>query len=290
MKEKLNSLERLCAIEGLRSVGEPVVLAELGSGYPIVAVTAAMHGNEEVGVYILDTIRKTVIPKKGTVRLVVTNTPALFSGVRFLSEDLNRAFPGELSSTGETGLARKVLDVVLDSDFTIDLHTTGAVTDSFVIVGRKNKQRLELAEKTGVSKIVLFESQKDCAMADFVKCGIGIELGLHASNYAYDSGLQAVRSVLGNLGIIPGFPQDQAEREYYEVFGKIQKPLGSDLISRLKNFEPVRQGEVIAYFPDTVTQAEEDFYPLFAGETSYTDTLCIKARQLKREDLLKGKL
>ncbi len=273
MLEKARRLERLYSIDGLRPVDAPLVLAEIGSGHPIVAVTAGMHGNEETGVYILDALRKTIKPEKGTLRLVAANPYALFQGVRFISEDLNRAFPGDQNSQStEARLAPKILDVVGDSDYTIDLHTTSADTEAFVILGKKNEKRLQLGETTGLQKIVLIEGEKDCAMVDFVPCGIGLELGLHASQYAYEAGIKAVRNVLHTLVVEPMPTTKRIEYEYYEVFGTIKDPSTLASVGSLQNFR--------------LTEKDgEFFFPLFVGEKAYKDQICLKARGVSRQEL-----
>src|SRR3989344_2943593 len=222
MKERLTRQENLYAIDGLRLSDGPILLAEIGSGHPIVAVTAAMHGNEEMGVFVLDTLRKTVKPEKGTIRLIVANPLALFNDKRFLYDDLNRAFPGEKGSKGERGLAPKILELVGDSDYTIDLHTTRAPMDSIVIVNKKDPQRVALAEATGIQKIVYIPRQKDYALIDFVRCGVGIELSTQ-NNDAYKEGLTAVKNILISLGITKdeGREERTVSHEYYQLIGSL---------------------------------------------------------------------
>lgn len=288
MKERGKRLEKLYSIDGLKPVEKPIVLAEIGSGHPIVAVTSAMHGDEETGAYIIDALRRTIKPEKGTVRLIVANPPALFRDVRFIAEDLNRAFPGEVGRQGEAGLAPQILELVKDSDFTIDLHTTSSPTESFAILGEKGKERLELGEKTGIQKIVLIEAKK--AMVEFVKCGIGIELGLHNSEYAYEQGMQAVQRVLKSLEVAEGQgDQERINHEYYQVFGSVPIPslLPVHIVDSLRNFSLVARGDIIAHIDgnkEPIT-AEESFYSLFVGEKAYKD-ICLKARRISREEML----
>ncbi|MEK7517484.1 MAG: succinylglutamate desuccinylase/aspartoacylase family protein [Patescibacteria group bacterium] len=289
MKERSERLKRLYSIEGLKPVEKPIVLAEIVSGHPIVAVTSAMHGDEETGVYIVDVLRRSIKPEKGTVRLIVANPPALFRGVRFIAEDLNRAFPGEVGRQGEAGLAPQILELVEDSDFTIDLHTTSSPTESFVILGKKDKPRLELGEKTGLQKIVLIEAKKDCAMVDFVKCGIGIELGLHNSKYAYEQGMQAVQRVLKSLGIVEGQEsREKVDHKYYQVFGSVPKPsFPIHIADSIRNFSLIARGDIIAQIDGDRKPviAEESFYPLFVGEKAYKD-ICLKTKRISREEML----
>ncbi len=281
------------------------MLAEIGHGHPIVAVTAAMHGNEEVGVYILDDLRRIIRPEKllkGTLRLVVANPPALFGGTRFISEDLNRAFPGGRSKDSiESRLAPQVFKTVRDSDYAIDLHSTTSETEAFAIVDKKDPARVRLAEVMGIQNILLIPRDKDYAMIDFVKCGVGIELGPHGSDYSYEMGMRAVKNTLHSLGMISSREfsiiyeylgvVDHVGSNYYELFGNIKYPPHSDdkLVSFVHNFNLVKRGDEVLSLSmprrsGNVMRAEDDFYPVFVKEASY-DTFCLKAKKISREEM-----
>lgn len=269
----------------------PFILAELGRGSPVVAVTAATHGDEELGVKIISDLKNRLHLRGGTVRLIVANPPALMRGVRFITEDLNRGYPGNPEVRGEAGIAARVLELVADSDFTIDLHTTSSPTESFAILGEKGKERLELGEKTGIQKIVLIEGKR--AMVEFVKCGIGIELGLHNSKYAYEQGMQAAQRVLRSLDIVEKQGnQGRVDHQYYQVFGSVPRTslFPIHIADSIKNFSPVTKGQVIAKTDSDKAAiiAEENFYSIFVGERAYKD-ICLKARRLSRGEMLGDK-
>lgn len=281
--------------EALGCKTEPFVLAEIGHGAPIVAVTGGMHGNERTGVDILYALKDELPPLSGTVRLVVANPQAVVENVRFRNEDLNRVFPGDIHAQGERRLAHQVLELVKDSDYTIDLHATGALTEGFVILGRKNKQRLEFAEATGIRKIVLIEAKYDCAMADFVNCGIGIETGLQGTGEAFDIGYNGVLQALARLGMSAGISEKPYEHEYYEVYGNILREahMAKRMHPTFKNFQYVHSGDpLVEMYASTgervYLHSQEGFYPLFGGESAYKDSICTKARQISRELIMGG--
>lgn len=265
----------------------PFVLAELGNGSPVIAVTAATHGDEELGVKIISDLGKTLNLQGGTLRLIVANPPALMRGVRFVTEDLNRGYPGIPGKQGEAGIAANVLELVADSDFTIDIHTTSAPTEGFVIVNERDRKKIEFAEMTGVNKILLIPRQKKYAMIDFVNCGIGIELGLHNSQYAYDLGTLAIKNVLGKLKAAEGQIQKEYPHEHYELFGSISRPVSpTEVLSTCHNFQLIHKGEAIAQVDkEDFIRAEEDFYPVFLGKKAYP-TICLKAKKNSREEIV----
>ena len=287
MKENISRMERLQSIEGLTRIDKPIMLAEIGHGYPILALTAAMHGDEDVGAYILDALRKTAQPKNGTLKLIIANPPALFQGVRFLSEDLNRSFAGSsVNNSSEARLAPQILEMVKDSDYTIDIHSTSTISEAFAIVGRRNEERLRLAEIAGLRNTVLFEGESTRAMVDNVACGIGLELGLHGSEYAYEEGLRAVNNILEGL-VMSKSSYLKENAEFFEIFGLLPN-LAYPVILHVSNFQKVMPGTIIASSVDGKKDiiAEEEFYPVLAGERSYAN-LSLKAKRVTRREFLK---
>ncbi len=96
---------------------------------PIVFVSAAIHGDELNGVEIIRRLRKLNILKKlkGTLILVpIVNIYGTIMHSRYLPDrrDLNRSFPGSSKGSLTARIAKIFFDeIVLKSDFGIDLHT-----------------------------------------------------------------------------------------------------------------------------------------------------------------------
>lgn len=233
-------------------LNSPEVIYEIGEGSPIVVFNVGTHGNEPQPVIAAESFARDFDPAtllKGTLRLVVSNLAALKEGKRFLDEDLNRAFPGDLlSSKREARLAPQILDLVSDADYVVDLHTAPD-PPPFVILGARNEKRLKLAESVSVQDIVLFEAAEPCAMVDFTKCGIGIEIGSH-------------------------------EDRYYEIFTSRHKAeIPEGVLPHLKNFQPVATGLL-------GIELENDFvFPVLCGDKDYSPTYCYLAKQVTRKAL-----
>lgn len=293
--EQRNSLLSMIISEGFPSVdNDPVILCEKGQGFPVLAVSSAMHGNEDIGVYILSSLKTRQIIN-GRLRLIIANPNALFYNERFLQDDLNRIFPGEIGAKNQRGekaerdLAAKLVNIVEDANFLVDLHTASTETDPFVILTKKEEHRLEFAEKTGIQKIVLIESKNNNSLVDFVKSGIGVELGLHGSISAYNRGLQAVNNILSDLRMNGKSVQRDVEHEYYELYGSILKPEEPfvKIDSSIKNFSLINKGQSIAKSESAEIKAGEDFYPIFVNERAYKDKICLKVRKVSREEIIK---
>jgi predicted deacylase len=99
---------------------------------PTVFVSAAVHGDEMLGIEIIRRLKQLNLLKKirGTLILVpVVNVYGLSTLSRYLPDrrDLNRSFPGSSKGSLAARIAKVFFDeVVLKSDYGIDLHT-GAI-------------------------------------------------------------------------------------------------------------------------------------------------------------------
>ncbi|HWS30617.1 MAG TPA: succinylglutamate desuccinylase/aspartoacylase family protein [Clostridia bacterium] len=100
-----------------------------GSGKPVIAFTAGVHGDEVTGVYtarrLMEHLEKNP-PIKGTVRVLPTVNPA---AMRCLSRrspfdkvDLNRVFPGDQTLSITHRVAKAAWEETEDADVVVDLH------------------------------------------------------------------------------------------------------------------------------------------------------------------------
>ncbi len=161
---------------------EPLI-EEYGSGSPVVTIVACMHGNELVGINILESL-KGIESTTGTLRLVVANPNAVRVNKRFVDHDLNKSFPGSESGDVEDQLAYKLKEKLSDTDVLIDLHTTTAATPAFIIARNIDEDARALITASGIERIVVKPKPGKTALIDWVANGIGIELGQHGSKEA----------------------------------------------------------------------------------------------------------
>lgn len=276
----------------MHSEQRPFIMAEIGQGRPLVAVTAATHGDEAIGVHVLNNLKDGLQLTRGTARFIIANPPALARGVRYREQDLNRIYPGVEGAKGEAGIAPQVLRLIGDADYVIDLHSTSSETESFAIVTGQSEEQLRLAEMTGVKNIVLIPRKgQGYAMVDYVTCGIGIELGLHGSQDAYESGNDAITRIFSRLRMIEGQRIEGQMYEYFEIVGAIPKGPVQAIAPYVSNFSLVRKGDTVAaalYYGDVIKiKAEEDFYPVLIGERAYPENICLMAQKVSREEIVK---
>jgi predicted deacylase len=264
-----------------RNSEKPEIIYEMGVGSPMVIFNVAAHGNEPQPVLAVEEFLKEFNDKDllaGKVRFTLSNPAALRAGKRFLSQDLNRAYPGNILGQGEARIAAQVMKLVVDADYVVDLHTAPD-PPPFVILGARNEEKLRLAEFAPIRPIVLFEAKEPCAMVDFTKCGIGIELGSHESNDSAALGVKTINRFLSGVGLVDNSAFAE-EHDYYEIFrGLTTEEIPEYLLEDLKNFQPVVNSEL-------GIQTEDEFsYPVLCGAKDYTAIFCYLAKKVARENL-----
>lgn len=276
LKAVLGSKHRSCY-----DSNKPTVIAEIGSGDPLLVINVGTHGNEYQSVIAVETFLKDFDPKKldrGSVRFTLSNPVALRSNRRFLVTDLNRAYPGDLSAEGEKRIAAEVLPLVQDADFVLDCHTSPN-PDPFIILGSRNQARLPLAELIPIEPIVLFEAPKPCAMVDFTPCGVGVELGQHSSSDSAKRGVETIQALIDRLGFTSNrVPATQ--HKYYEVFQPLNyQDIPPKALGELHDFQPILNRKL-------GLELEEDVsYPILCGKKDYTDNFCYLTKQVERDEL-----
>lgn len=96
-------------------------------------VLGGMHGNETLGIELVRLLQSKPIPD---VEAALLNTQAIAANVRFVGQDLNRSFPGDITSDDyETKRAAEVLAMCNDYDVVFDFHNTGCPDNDCSFVG-----------------------------------------------------------------------------------------------------------------------------------------------------------
>jgi hypothetical protein len=201
-----------------------------------IAVVAYVHGNEDLGV--------------SSFPFFIANMEAKKQNKRFIDVDLNRCFPGKLDGNCEEKAAAELLEKLKDFDYVIDIHSTTADTESFVIITKNNAKKLALA--VPLNKLVIMEQHiaQNKALIDHV-CGISIEFSKKTKP---DEVKDIVMETIENLK-----QRKKIHKQVYSVYGT--KKTNKNI--HLQNFKKTKlDGEI--------------FYPVLFGEKEY-DFLCMKA-------------
>ena len=104
-----------------------------------ILLNIATHGDETIGHAVAKEIQKLKITK-GKVIIHVANEKAYKLKKRFVDQDLNRSFPGNVEGNHEQRLAVNILPIVKSADLVIDIHSTTSELKDALIVTKQNKK------------------------------------------------------------------------------------------------------------------------------------------------------
>ncbi|MBU2051678.1 succinylglutamate desuccinylase/aspartoacylase family protein [Patescibacteria group bacterium] len=264
---------------------EPQILGEFGKGETELVFTVGIHGDEVMPVRavqkILPELGKTEFLRLGKVKFIVCNVAAMAQGKRFLEADLNDVFPGDANGNFEERLALKILPLVNNAKFVVDLHT-GHDAPPFGVLPTRSKQQLELLEKSGIEKIVMFESHR--VMVNETKCGVGIETGPHESESSIATTIKVVKTCLNSFGFtsfIDGLAE--GEHEYFDIVSKLTLEQGRKMSESID----FREFEALPAKLFLDNAKKETVYPfLINPQRTYADIYAYLAYRLSREELL----
>ncbi len=201
---------------------------------------AGMHGNEYMPILALASVK---MPH------VVANPKALSLGKRWVDVDLNKSF-GIENKTYESKRAAEILKEIPEDAQVFDFHTSNSTDVPFAII--VDLAMVPLAQKTGLEHVVYMKYNiKDGHALINYRDGVSMELGRHNGSESFDNTLK----VLTNLK-----HGKKNKIKVYEVYGKITDP------GNYKNFKLYKD-------------KEEEFYPIFVGETSY-DFIGLKTKKI----------
>ncbi|MBU4351717.1 MAG: succinylglutamate desuccinylase/aspartoacylase family protein [Nanoarchaeota archaeon] len=227
-------------------------------------IVCCLHGNEPYGLEVAN---------KLNVSYFMGNEKALELNKRFIDSDLNRCFPGDVNGNHEEQLAYSLLTKLKDFDYVIDLHSCSNKCPLFGIITKANDEKIELAKKLGLEKLVIMSDAlaSGNALIDNVNLGISLEIGPHLSADNVDKVAEKINNILEDKN-------RNEDMDIYEVFEIIKKK-GSNVL--IENFEEVTKGELIANEDMFKQYAPFDFVSILVNEEAYPHILCLAARKIK---------
>ena len=250
----------------------PVVVVRGREEGPTVFLSAALHGDEIIGVEVIRRLlRMRVLGKlRGTLLAVpIVNTPAFLHQSRYLPDrrDLNRSFPGSRTGSLAARLANLFLREIVDrSDYGIDLHT-GAIHRPNLPQIRGDLSTpdiLRLCRAFGIPLLLNSEPTRGTLREYTTRKGIPVILYESAEALRFDEvcirvGVQGVLNVLRELGML-------------ERPRGAQRPAGAPVVARSATWarapasgvlrakaglgEVVRRGQVIGIIGDPLSDRE----------------------------------
>ncbi len=181
---------------------------------PAVWLSAAIHGDEVVGVEVIRRVlaRLSAVEVRGTlIAIPVVNVLGFMAGDRYLPDrrDLNRSFPGSARGSLASRLAHQVMtEVVAKCDIGIDLHTgaDGRTNLPQIRADLDDARTRDLAEAFGAPVIYhakLRDGSLRSAARDHGATVLLYEGGesWRFDEWAIEAGVSGVRRVLAHLGM-----------------------------------------------------------------------------------------
>jgi predicted deacylase len=251
---------------------------------PTLIAIGSLHGNEPAGAIALEDVYYTLEELEGRLNgrvfLVAGNMRALEKRVRFINDDLNRAWTRpNISSVGTPSLLISIegrelteLDRLLDSIlitarsevFVVDLHSTSARGAPFATVGDTMRNR-RFARKFPVKTLLGIEEQLEGTLLEYLNNAgavtLGFEGGQHESPTTVENHVAFTLLALVNAGIVsPSQVPDLDEHElrlssgvrrgshFYEVIHREAIKAEDDFEMRpgFTNFDPIKKDQVLA--------------------------------------------
>ena len=253
-------------------------VAQLGSGRPEVAVVAGVHGDEPCGVRAIERLLDERPTVERPVKLVVANEEALERRVRFLDEDLNRAFPGDPDAkTHEKQLAHRLTEE-LSGCLTFSMHSTQSHGDPFAIVNGVSDTACDVVPQLPVTAMVETSQFAEGRLFSEIET-IEVECGLQGSETAAQNADRLTRAFLTAVGALPG---DTMRRELpvFRLTGVIDKQAADSYEVFAENFTEVVAGETFAAADGDEQVAEESFYPVLMSSYGYRDVFGYAAEKV----------
>lgn len=186
---------------------------------PHLWVVGAIHGNEAVGAVIVQALLARALSgsliSRGTVTMVIGNPEAFLRDVRYIEEDLNRAFHQELNACSSLeGLRQVLLAKLLASDppdFVLDLHSVSRGDHGIIVYPTASSM---WAERLGCLETHFCYDQDHMAGATLIDAaqalGAGVmvvECGHHHSPKTVDVAMSHI-SRLFNYFEMNGSPEE----------------------------------------------------------------------------------
>lgn len=140
-----------------------------------VLVIGGMHGNEPLGIEVVKRLGK-----DGLVDTMLANEPAIKAQKRFIRQDLNRVFPGDIESEDyELRRASQIVKICKNYDIVIDFHNTHCPDNDCAFIGNTTNPLLKkVSAFFGLNRVVV--ANYDCLNKYAPNC-ISVEVSLDSA-------------------------------------------------------------------------------------------------------------
>lgn len=251
------------------------------SNGPCVVIMGGLHGNEPIGVMVIEALKKLLKPQKikGEIYLILGNPQAYKANKRFIDCDLNRIFHlnfGKKLNTEEKR-ALEIAPILKKANYLLDIHSTQKPSIPFIYTAAKAshfKLAKIFATKFIVSGSKKFKNKKFTVSTDnFVDKhgGIGItyESGWNEDLTKLSETLEKTKEFLNKIKVAfinkkNGKSSKAAKTNFLEVQQTlIPKSQYFKFTKDYTNFDIVKSGKTIAKEQNKSIRRPYDCYIVF---------------------------
>lgn len=240
---------------------------------PVIFVSAAIHGDEVIGVEIVRRLLRTpnIDRMAGTLLAVpIVNTFGFLNQSRYLPDrrDLNRVFPGSATGSLAARLAHLFLtEVVARSEFGIDLHSAAVQRTNLpqVRISPGNRRTRELADVFGAPVILTSKLRDGSLRMAAGEKGVDMLLfeageGLRFDEYAARTGVMGILRVMNHLGMVSakGLSKPKARSILCQRSSWLRAPAGGLLRMFRQSGDVITTGDLIGVISDPFGENETE--------------------------------
>lgn len=242
----------------------------LGDGEPEVAIVGGIHGDEPCGPAAVEALLDVDLEVDRPVKLIVVNELACEQGVRYVDEDLNRAFPGAPDAeTHEGRLAHDLLAETRGCEV-LSLHSTQSYGEPFALVDELDGHARSLCPYLSVEAVVETAGYSGGRLIDYPNV-IEVECGIQGSDAAAENAKTLSQEFLVATGALSderGLPRNHPI-PVFQLTQRISKPTDAEYEVFVENFTRVSEGERFAAIDGEPVYADRPFYPVLLSAYGY---------------------
>ncbi len=240
---------------------------------PVMFISAAVHGDEVIGVEIVRRVinARALRNLKGTLLCVpIVNAFGFINQSRYLPDrrDLNRSFPGSAKGSLAGQLANLFMtEVVLRSDIGIDLHSAAQhrINLPQMRITRDGNRAAELAEVFGAPVVLESSFREGSLRMTAHEAGVDVlvyEAGeaLRFDEFAVRVGVKGVLRVMKALGMVASkaVADTKTKPQFATTSHWIRAPRGGLLRAFRTIGDAVHMGDIIGVISDPIGEIEKE--------------------------------
>ena len=264
---------------------------ELGDGTPEVSVVGAVHGDEPCGERAIERFVGAEPTVERPVKLIIANEEARSAGVRYLDEDLNRAFPGDPDADTHEGRLAHNLAREIRGTTVLSLHSTQSYAEPFALVDEVDAVARSICPHLPMEHLVETGPFSTGRLIEHAHT-IEVECGLQGSEDAATNAYWILRAFLSATGVLPApvagdtepplslHRRDADEVTVFRLLNQIPKAPAEAYRVFVTNFQRVAAGERVATADGETYTADTEFYPVLLSANGYDDVFGYAAERI----------